>query len=106
MRSARSSEAALATCAVEAVPANAVAPASTAAGLCERQVLASQQRLQALVATFSDELANARAVGDAREAAYIREKAARSQRLRDKAVASEATRCAPTDHALVPLPDT
>ena len=69
-------------------------------------MLASQERLQSLVATFSDELASARAVGDARDAAYIREKAARSQRLRDKAVASEAARCVRADLTLVPLPDT
>ena len=57
-------------------------------------MLASQQRLQALVARFSDELADARTAGDAREAAYSRDKAARSQRVRDKAAASEAARCA------------
>lgn len=66
-------------------------------------MLASQQRLQALVARFADELACARTVGDAREAAYIREKAARGQRLRDKAVASDAAGCVSLTCALVVL---
>jgi len=82
------------SCADEAALPDA---AAAAAGICERQVLASQQRLQALVARFSDELADARTVGDAREAAYSRDKAARSQRVRDKAAASEAARCVSAD---------
>ena len=90
----RSCTVSCASCADDAALPDA---AAAAAGICERQVLASQQRLQAVVARFSDELADARTVGDAREAAYSRDKAARSQRVRDKAAASEAARCASAD---------
>jgi hypothetical protein len=84
-------------------PAAASEAATSEPGACSRQVEDSRRSLHALLANCADELAEARAAGDAREAAYLREQAARSQRLQKCVEERDASWCATCFSSLVRL---